>query len=335
MYREGPLLGRIFEIMFTRAEAEIYLHLPGTVEQAARAASVDVEEASDALVHGHSAGLLFKDAGELYSLVHPRNLDELILGDHRNNALGEEYMRLWGELQHDRQRRVKDKGVGGEDGGRRVLPLTGLDHVHDVVLPFDDAADIVRNARVRAVGQCSCRVALGKCDAPSSEICMAFDESAERFLERGAMREVDADECLAILERGAEAGLVHMSSGLFHENNATGVEFICNCCTCCCNLLYPYMATGRTMPIGRPFLAVVDAEECFGCEECVERCQFDAIEMVDDVAAIDVERCVGCGQCARICSAEAVRLARREGETFEPTHTHDGWVGPMTPPEPR
>jgi Pyruvate/2-oxoacid:ferredoxin oxidoreductase delta subunit len=332
LYREGDVLARILEIMFTRDEAELYLDLPGTAERVARGAGVDVKEAGDALEHGFRAGLLYRDAARAYSLVQPHNLAEMILGDARNNVLGDEYMELWRQLRQKRHEAVLERGVERDAVGRRVLPLT--DHVHDVVLPFDDAADVVRHAELRAVGQCSCRMALERCDAPTAEICLAFDDSARHMLERGAMREVDEKECLEILRRGAEAGLVHMSSGLYHENSSTGVEFICNCCTCCCNLLYPYLASGRKLRIGRPFVATLHEELCSGCEDCVERCPFGAVFAQQSTIRIDEDLCVGCGQCALVCPEEAVALARREGEGFEPTRTRHGWVGPMSPPRP-
>jgi MinD superfamily P-loop ATPase len=55
----------------------------------------------------------------------------------------------------------------------------------------------------------------------------------------------------------------------------------------------------------------VDAELCIGCGDCVERCQFGALAVPDDVCEVDYGRCVGCGVCTTVCPADALHLERR------------------------
>ena len=50
-------------------------------------------------------------------------------------------------------------------------------------------------------------------------------------------------------------------------------------------------------------------EECNGCEECVEYCQFGAIS-VEDQAQVDYEKCMGCGVCEDKCPVDAISLKR-------------------------
>jgi len=47
--------------------------------------------------------------------------------------------------------------------------------------------------------------------------------------------------------------------------------------------------------------------KCVGCEDCINVCPKDAIEIKRGKAVIDVQMCIGCGQCAYICSFNAVR----------------------------
>jgi ferredoxin len=54
--------------------------------------------------------------------------------------------------------------------------------------------------------------------------------------------------------------------------------------------------------------AVVGNEDCTGCETCVERCQFEAITMEDDVAVVDAEKCFGCGVCVLTCPTDALKM---------------------------
>ena len=57
------------------------------------------------------------------------------------------------------------------------------------------------------------------------------------------------------------------------------------------------------------FLAVVDTDKCKGCQDCIDRCKFDAIEMEKDThskklkATISAEKCKGCGLCVMLGSA--------------------------------
>ncbi len=66
------------------------------------------------------------------------------------------------------------------------------------------------------------------------------------------------------------------------------------------------------------FIAILDEEACNGCQTCVDRCQFDAIEMVKPEGAgkskklkakVDAEACYGCGVCVLGCDkAEALSM---------------------------
>jgi ferredoxin len=61
------------------------------------------------------------------------------------------------------------------------------------------------------------------------------------------------------------------------------------------------------------FLAVVDEDKCKGCQDCVERCKFEAIEMRPSAgskklkAFISAEKCKGCGLCIIKCQQNAIR----------------------------
>jgi ferredoxin len=53
-------------------------------------------------------------------------------------------------------------------------------------------------------------------------------------------------------------------------------------------------------------IPTVNAEECTGCEECVDACPAEAISMKDDVAVIDPDECTECSACVDACPAEAI-----------------------------
>jgi electron transport complex protein RnfB len=75
------------------------------------------------------------------------------------------------------------------------------------------------------------------------------------------------------------------------------------------------------------FVATVDADGCAGCGDCLERCQFGALALPNDLCAVDVGRCVGCGLCATVCPTEALHLERRPaGETPPPPADFMDWM---------
>ena len=60
------------------------------------------------------------------------------------------------------------------------------------------------------------------------------------------------------------------------------------------------------------YYARVDEELCTGCETCVDRCQMEAIDVIDAISTIALNRCIGCGLCVSTCPEEAISLKRKQ-----------------------
>ena len=98
-------------------------------------------------------------------------------------------------------------------GGQRGHP-DHLRHRHrDLLLPAQDGP------RGRA------------CDVPM-EICMTFNTTAGSLIRHGFARRADVAESLDLLDVAYGRGLVQ-----FGENVREQVNFICNCCGCCCEAM--------------------------------------------------------------------------------------------------
>lgn len=84
------------------------------------------------------------------------------------------------------------------------------------------------------------------------------------------------------------------------------------CCGDCCLYLQSLKMQEKPAEAAKSnYFAEIDADHCTGCEDCLERCQMDAIVMDEDIAGIDYDRCIGCGSCIYGCSNENIRLVRK------------------------
>jgi NAD-dependent dihydropyrimidine dehydrogenase PreA subunit len=53
----------------------------------------------------------------------------------------------------------------------------------------------------------------------------------------------------------------------------------------------------------------IDKEKCNGCEECVDICPADVLEMVDGKSeATNIDECMGCESCVETCPESAIEL---------------------------
>jgi ferredoxin len=202
----------------------------------------------------------------------------------------------------------------------RVIPVEEAIPAGIEIYPYERATELLEQAKAWGVRNCICRVQqklIGKgCERPI-ENCLVFAPVEGVFDHSETTRAISKGEALHILREAEEAGLVH-SPGNFRD----GHFYICNCCTCCCAVLRSVAEFSIPTAIARSgFQAVVDAELCAGCGDCLARCSFGALMVPDavGVCVVDPGCCVGCGLCIAVCPTEALHMARRsEGEILPP-----------------
>ncbi|MHA1725986.1 MAG: ATP-binding protein [Promethearchaeota archaeon] len=147
---------------------------------------------------------------------------------------------------------------------------------------------------------------------------MAVDWMAELYIDQGWAREISKEEALKILRQNEEDGLI------LQVENTINPTYFCGCCTCCCG------NTAGLKKIYKPheymdtnFQAHVNEDACTGCGMCVDRCQMEAIPIVENVSQIKKNRCIGCGICVISCLSHAIELRRKEEEKIPPKDFDD------------
>lgn len=196
----------------------------------------------------------------------------------------------------------------------RVIPVNEAISLDLEVFPYERASELLESAKSWGVRQCICRVQqrlIGKgCDHPV-ESCIVFAPVENAFDKSEADRPITKEEALNILGEAEKVGLVHCAA-----NQRGQLFYICNCCTCCCGVIRSLAEFGKPIALARSdFQSAVNAELCTGCGECMERCQFGALSVTEDLCVVNYDRCVGCGLCISVCPTEALRLERRpQGE---------------------
>ena len=331
----SELLYRILEMLFSEREAELVADLPVrpfTADRAARAWRMPVDEARVVLDELASRAILLdieSDDATTYVLPPPMaGFFEFSMMRIR----GDVDQKMLAELFHQyitvEENFVKTLFTVGETQLGRVfvsepsLPLDdGL-----YVLDYERASHVVESASHIGVGVCYCRHKmehLGQaCSAPMN-ICMTFNNTAASLTRHEFARSVDSIECLDLLAEAREMGLVQ-----FGENVQRRVNFICNCCGCCCEAMIAARRFGLLHPVHTTnFLPENDPSICTGCGKCVAACPVEAMTLISandpdkpkrKVARLDEELCLGCGVCVPACPEDGIRLTPRDERVITP-----------------
>jgi len=181
---------------------------------------------------------------------------------------------------------------------------------------YDDIRKIVQDVRSKiAVANCICRQSADILGQPCTvtglrETCLIIGpDHARRHVEMGIGRFISKEEALAILDKAQSAGLV------LQPENSSKPEAICCCCGDCCVLLKQLKRAPRPADLFiTNYYIEVDTALCNGCGACVDRCQLDARELVDNISVVRKERCIGCGNCVPVCPTGANRLLKKAVE---------------------
>ena len=184
---------------------------------------------------------------------------------------------------------------------------------------FDDVTKIIDNADGPIlIFNCICKQEMDLLGKPCKvtdirDTCMGFGKFAKGFMELGIGREINKSEAMERLQKYQELGLI------LQPNNSQDSAFICACCGDCCQVLQMVKKFPRPADyFTTNFHAIVDSEACEGCNTCVERCQMEALSLINNISTVDYDRCIGCGNCVVTCKSGAIKLQKKEKEMVPP-----------------
>ncbi len=338
-----PLLFEILKMLFSEEEAGLVSQLPikpFSAEDAAKAWQRPLAESRRLLetLAGRAILLDLEQNGQqVYCLPPPMaGFFEFAFMRVRHDIDQKALAGLLHQYIHVEEDFMRTLFMTGDTGlGRVFVQGAALDEAARLeILDYERAEHIVDSATAVGVSMCYCRHKKehqgASCSAPM-DICMTFNSAAHSLIKHGHAKAVSKEECRELLQKAYSENLVQ-----FGENNREGVNFICNCCGCCCEALAAVKRFGIVQSIHSDFIIRLDADSCRSCGKCVKICPVHALhdapaqggekpaakgKKAKIPPALREEICLGCGVCVRACPAKSLSLVRRPGRAITPLNT--------------
>ncbi len=318
---DNDKLRQILAILFSEEEAFVASRFPlheATLDELAKRTNYPTGQLAELLETMANKGLVIDmpHKGVVYYLLLPGLIGffEFTFMKQRADLPVAELAKLMGEyLYADPQNGQASEFFGSKTPLTRTLAYEETIPVSSQVTSYAGAREIIRKAGGGAAGLCYCRHKKEHLDescakgAPVEGICISLGSAAKFMARRGFAETKTVDELLAIIDTAREHNLTHITDNIRHKPS-----FICNCCSCCCELLAGVQA-GYTEGVGKTgYRIAVDAESCSSCGLCVKACNVKALEVAtaekSRQLAIKEEVCLGCGACLSTCPKDALTM---------------------------
>ncbi len=326
---DNEKLREILSLLFDEKEAYVASKFPlteATIEELSRYTKLPEVELKPILERMAEKGLLmdFPFGDKVYYLLLPGFIGffEFTFMKNRTDLPMEKLAKLMTEYLHDDKGQAKEF-FGSKTQLTRALVYENKIPVTSTITTYEDAKKIIKKVGYGAVAMCYCRhkkLHKGeqcKKDAPMNDICISLGTAAKFMVRRGFSKETSVDGLIKTLDMAREYRLTHVTDNIRNKQS-----FICNCCSCCCELMAGVQIGFKDGIAKSPFIAVFDEEKCKGCGKCVNDCNIKCISFSQNdnkkVAKVDVDACLGCGACISSCKFDAIKLVERENKHIPP-----------------
>jgi ferredoxin len=330
---DSEAMHRILESALTDEEAAFVLALPAPYDELAVKFNMDESRVGEKIVGLARRGLLSRAPDECSpKKFHFTNIPAILHDNILSSApqfIPGQMPALWMELYRGEQwcKETGEMYSWFQEPLLRAIPAEKSISSVSSLMPCESITKIIEaNRNLITIRNCCCRVGADNCHHPR-EVCMQFKGRAEFDVCRSSGRTVGVDEALSIALTCVGAGLVPTVTNISRTDD---LEFICFCCSCACMVLDPGIKAGSLPKILAPsrYEAQIDDDACNGCEHCVARCQFAAIDMKpvpghETKAVIDLDKCFGCGVCELACAPGAIKMVETRPRDFIPTALKD------------
>ena len=313
---ESKIEIRLLKQLFSEEEAEFFLQLHPMMESPADAAKrleKNPDEVAELMERMAKKGLLFRQRKD--DLVRYAAVPYVIgIFEFQVKSMGPEFAR---DNEEYFEKAFLKTAQSFKTPVLRTIPINRQIVADWPIAPFEDVLQIVENQEKIAIANCVCRtqtrLAGSDCDKPT-ENCFMFGSHADYYVENGMGRYITREEAKKIVIKNEEDGLV------MQPFNSQKIGGMCSCCGDCCGMLRSLkMQPNPAEAVQSNYYARVDEELCTGCETCVDRCQMEAIDVIDGISTITLNRCIGCGLCVTTCPVEAIQLVKKsEDQLYEP-----------------
>jgi ferredoxin len=336
---DSETLRRILAILFTEDEAFVASRFPlteATLPELVRATGWESLKLQGKLVEMAEKGLVMDTTygGKTFYLLMPGLIGFFAFSfmKQRQDLPVVELAQLMDEyLYGDPEQKMGREFFTSKTPLTRSLAYEEHIPVSSQVATYESAREIIKNSGYSAIGMCYCRHKkehLGdtcKKNAPTHEICISLGTAAKFMVRRGFAEKRSTEQLLTVLERARDLRLTHITDNIRHKPS-----FICNCCSCCCELLGG-VQRGYPMGVAKTnYTLQVDGETCLGCGLCQKACNVAALEMVESengkrkkTVRLIGDSCLGCGACISACPSNSLSLVYAAGRPLPPEKKKD------------
>jgi NAD-dependent dihydropyrimidine dehydrogenase PreA subunit len=321
---------KILEEFYTPEQAEVGARFPigsFTIEELTETYDQDAESLTEMLETMADNGLIFvirgKDGARKYTLTQfvPGVVEyQLMRGrdtphDRKTAKMLKDFME--GEMRALMDPILKDPELMKQmmpEAPARIITVEGLLPENTTeVYSYERLSAMIDKETCFSAATCYCRHQKYLVDDPCKieglpqHSCLLLGEAADYAIDRGFGKSITKEEAHEIVALSEKAGLMHNVG-----NYSDRAFFVCNCCGCCCEFLATAKrAQNNALLDYSNFIVRADKETCSGCGDCIDRCQVDALRLVEEVICVNDNMCFGCGNCVSVCPTDSLTMERR------------------------